>query len=488
VDCSPRTQTPRDPSRRTLGARTRALVEARPGLLPPRMDGGAGLLPWQGTGLDTAREVLDDGTLAYSVVIVSVPRRCGKTEIDSLDSVTQALTTLDYRGWYTAQTRADAFDNWDKRIVPLHRHLGGREAWQTVRDNNKPDLVFRPSGGSIRPFTPSAGALHGKLTHRVSCDECWAYTVEQGSGLVQAIGPTQDTVEGHAQKWYLSTAGDSSSEWWQSRLEAVRLAVAAGMRTGTCLIDHGFPIDDLGNLAPDVDPLDPAVWAVTHPAYGRTVGERALRRALADDFAGDVVEFARAYGNVPSGRSRTAPVIPPDMWAAAADHDQARPTVPVHLGVDVDVDDTSASIVAAWTDGPLVRVELVDFRPGTAWVPGRVRELVTSRPVAQVVTDSRGPAGAVVAEADADGPAWARMATGDVTAAAAIVLGRIAAGGLRYRPDADLDRAAAAAVKRPVVDAWTFGRRASDVPISPLVAATAAAWSVITTPRPFGLV
>jgi hypothetical protein len=48
---------------------------------------------------------------------------------------------------------------------------------------------------------------------------------------------------------------------------------------------------------------------------------------------------------------------------------------------------------------------------------------------------------------------------------------------VRYKPHQALDDAAAAATRRPLGDAWAWGRRQSTVSLSPLTAATAARWA-----------
>jgi hypothetical protein len=327
---------------------------------------------------------------------------------------------------------------------------------------------LRGGRGTCRPFNPTAEGLHGKTSDLVIVDEAWAFDPIRGRELDAAIVPTQATRPG-AQVWKISTAGTDASLWFLSAVEAGRAAVNAGRRTGTAYFEWGCP-DRL-------DPTDPAAWPEYHPAYGRTISAEACRAAL--DLLGPD-EFARAYGN--RWLHTVSRVIPAASWLAAGDEAQPMPEVGcVALGFDVAVNRSDAAIVAAWPDGPVMRLEVAEWRDGCGWLPERLGELVARwRPLA-VSYDAAGPALDVADECRRAGLDVEGVKTRDYAAACAGFLEAVIAEPplLRYRPHRALDDAAAAASRRALGDAWAWGRRQSSVSLSTLTAATVARWAAL---------
>lgn len=463
VGVPPRFATARDPRRATFGPQAAAVAR---GVF------GFAALPWQQQVLDTALELDDAGLFVHPLVVVTVQRQSGKTTLDLGNSVHRALFRPRQRVWHTAQTGQDARDKFGELAdLVTSSPLAGIT---THRRTNGSEVLAFANGSTLRPHPPTPAALHGKQGDLNNIDEPWVFDDVSGAALLQAIVPTQATRPG-AQTWLFSTAGTARSTFLRSFVDRGR----AG-DPGVAYFEWSIP--------DDVDPTNLDDVARFHPAYGLTIGRRALEAAR------DVLspgEFARAYGN----RWTTAGerVIDETRWTAGtvehvpADLAATRPA----LGAAVSVDRGDAAVAAAWWDqaADVIWCELIDYRPGTAWAAPRFVELSHRHPTVGAAIDRVGPSGALAADVELAGVDLLAWTTRDVTAAAGNVWDRYnadAADGLpriRHVTHPGLDSASNAAVRRTVGDgAWTWGRSASVGSIAPLEAMTAAVHAVQRQP------
>jgi hypothetical protein len=171
--------------------------------------------------------------------------------------------------------------------------------------------------------------------------------------------------------------------------------------------------------------------------------------------------------------------IDPDKWAELEDADTAHtPERMSSFAVEVDLDRAFASIGAAGkrADGR-THLEVVDRRRGTAWVLDRCVALDALHGPAQFVVDGGGGAADLIGELEAAGLHVVTAGAGDVAAATAGLIDAVNEGAVAHGPQPELDAAVAGARRRPWRDGgFAFGRRASDVDVTPLVAVTLARW------------
>jgi len=248
---------------------------------------------------------------------------------------------------------------------------------------------------------------------------------------------------------------------------------------GVAMFDYGAD-----PAAPDYDPGDPAVWRGAHPTAGVAFPLSVLEHEWAvrvDDAA-----FERAYLNVWPRPSDVVAAAGLDLtaWRAAA----APAVTAARVGAvafDVAGDRSAASIaVAGWdADAARVVVEVVDARPGVAWLADTVRTISRRYRGARLVADSL-VAAAAVSELTRAGLVVTPVGAADHARACGALVDRLAAGTLTHRAQAVLDDAVIGAARRPLGDAWLWSRARSGVDISPLVAVTLAAWTAaIAAPR-----
>jgi hypothetical protein len=427
---------------------------------------GRPLMPWQQQVADVALEVDADGRFVYQLVLITVPRQSGKTTLFGAALEQRAMMVPRARCWFTQQSGKDAVDWFLNEHEPLLAPFDG--VYKLRRAQGTEWIRWAHTAGLVRPFPPTAEALHSKTSDLVVVDEAWAFDFVRGQQLDQAIVPTQAT-KPNAQVWKVSTAGDATSTWWLGTVEAGRAAVAAGRTSGIAYFDWSCP-DGL-------DPTAESSWPVYHPAYGRTIEAASMYKAL--DLLGPD-EFARAYGN--RWVATTARVIPLGAWRAAADPELPMPEVGrLAFGFDVAVDRSDAAVVAAWRDElGVAQLEVADHRDGVGWLDGRMPELVTRWRPRAVGHDAAGPALDVADRLTRNGVDLADgLKAREYAAACAGLLEALTADppAIRIRPHPALDAAAASAARRALGDAWAWARRQSTVSISTLTAATVALWT-----------
>lgn len=421
-------------------------------------------MPWQRQVADVGLELLPDGRPAYRSVGFTVPRQSGKTTLILSWEVQRALGWREIDGrpqriLYSAQTGKDAREKLLEDQVPLlepRRRLFGIS--KVTRTNGSEAVVWK-NGSRIGLLASGEDSGHGKTLDLGVKDELFA---DADMRRDQAMNPAMAT-RPLAQALTASTMGTAESLALNAEVTAGRSAVMEDAATGMAYFEWSAGAED--------DPGDPATWWRCMPALGRTimleVVEDAYRKMPLE-------EFKRAYLNIPTASDDR--VIPAASWAAVCDS-AVEATAGV-FAVDVDPERSASGIVAIGA-GPIV--EVVDYRPGTGWLVERLVELWNTYGV-PIVLDRNGPAGSFVDELTRRRVRIIELDPRDFTRACGSFFDRVLDRSVTVRQNYDLDVAVAAAAKRPVGDAWVWGRKSSKSNISLLVAATVGVWVHERTP------
>ena len=433
--------------------------------------GWPGLIPWQSFVSDVAMEVDPaSGLLAYRTVVVTVPRQSGKTKEELSVATHRCVAWPGQTVTYTAQTRVKAREKWEDDHVPaLEASPYGRRGMFRTRKTTGMEAVLWSNGSKYGIESTTEKAGHGDTLDLGFIDEAFAHV---DARTEQSMKPAMLT-RAQPQLWIVSTAGTPASVYLRSKVDAGRARCRAGRSSSVAYFEWGAP--------KDADPADPATWWACMPALGWTVTEDAVRAAY-EELAGEgkLAEFRRAYLNqwldeVPEEWL----IIPRQAWmdlrADPVPHGQ------VAISADVTPDHKAGSIVAAWQrpDGHM-DVELIEHRAGTSWLPGRLAEIVRKhRPVATVIDGAAGPpAGSLVDEIEGLRVEVTRPNVRELTEGCGRFFDAVMdSQSLRHNGHPDLDAAVAGATKRDLGDGWAWSRKATDVDISPLVAATLAVWA-----------
>lgn len=423
-------------------------------------------MPWQEQVADVGLELLPDGRPAYRSVGFTVPRQSGKTTLILGWEVQRAIGWAQILGQsqrilYSAQTGKDAREKLLEDQVPLldpHRRMLG--VTKVTRTNGSEAVLWK-NGSRLGLLASGEESGHGKTLDLGVKDELFA---DADMRRDQAMNPAMAT-RPHAQSVTASTMGTSESL-------ALNSEVSAGRRAVEDDVDRGIAYFEW-SADPDDDPGDPATWWRCMPALGRTITlevvEDAYRRL-------ELEEFKRAYLNIPTASDDR--VISTAAWGAVCS-----PDVEATAGMfafDVNPERTAAAVVAVG-DGPVV--EVVDYRPGVGWLPDRLVELQSNYRVPFVV-DRRGPAASLTDELDRRNVNLVEVDGADLPKACGFFYDAVIDRGVQVRAHHDLDAAVAGAAKRPVGDAWVWGRKSSKVDISLLMAGSIALWAFVNPPTP----
>jgi hypothetical protein len=459
LDCPPLYGTERDPSRPTLGGDVAAVAERL----------GTPFMPWQRRVADVAMEVDPaTGLLVYGEVVLTLPRQSGKTTLELAAMVHRCRTWPRSRVLYSAQDRIHARLKWeDDHVAALQRSPFAGEF--KVR-YQRGDEAIRWDNGSRHGITaPGEKAGHSDVLDLAVADEAWGL---EDSRLEQGLSPTMVTRD-QPQFWVVSTAGTHKSGYLRAKVDAGRARAAAGGRGTVCYFEW--------SAVEGADPADPATWWSCMPALGHTVTER---RIAAEFERLDLADFCRAYlnwwpGEIPADWQ----VVAEADWLSLADPGSA-PVDPVAFAADVTPDRSAAAIAVAGVrpDG-LGHVEVVDHRPGTGWVVGRLVELREKWQPCAIVVDDTGPAASLIPPLEAAELEVVRPTTRARAAADSGFYDSVVERTVRYMPGPHgpaLVAAVAGAAKRPLGDSWAWARRGLSVDISPLVAVSLARWGHAT--------
>lgn len=419
---------------------------------------GQPLMPWQQLVADVGLELLPDGRPAYREVAFTVPRQSGKTLLLLAWQVQRALGWAQLLGpqriAYSAQTGKDAREKLLEDQVPILEPRKRLLGISKVTRTNGSESVSWTNGSRLVLLASGEDSGHGKTLDLGVKDELFA---DVDMRRDQAMIPAMST-RAHAQAVTASTMGTSESIALNLAVAQGRAAVDAGKDTGVAYFEW--------SADPEADPEDQRVWWGCMPALGRTITLEVVEHAYS---MLQLDEFRRAYLNISTATDER--VIPSAAWAAVC-----RPDIEATGDVfafDVNPERSSAGIVAVGA-GPIV--EVIDYRPGVSWLTDRLEELHVKYRV-PFAFDKTGPAGSFADELGRRKVGVVELDSRAMQHACAAMFDATMAGTVKVRENPDLDAAVAGAAKRPVGDAWVWGRKSSRTDVSLIVAASCGVWA-----------
>lgn len=230
---------------------------------------------------------------------------------------------------------------------------------------------------------------------------------------------------------------------------------------------------------------DPVNWQAANPAMGRRITTEyiaAERRALPP------AEFGRERMGWWDDPAEGFSPLNIDVWRLRADP-ASQLAGRVALGFQVRPDLSAAAIAVAGrrADG-LGHGELVDYRPGTGWLVGRLLELAERHDPVVTVLNASGQAATVLkdlhelgfeaaAAGSQPGPGKRRLwvlGAREYAQACGALVRDVTDGGWRHLGQAPVDAAAEGVRTRPLEDAYAWSQKNSAADICPLEAVTAA--------------
>jgi hypothetical protein len=357
------------------------------------------------------------------------------------------------------------------RDVPVKvSNTNGKESFERLDTRQRLMFIAR-SKGSGRGFSGDLNMI----------DEAFAYTLEQQAALMPTLSARRNP-----QLVYLSSPpldGESGFVMFNLRERA-----EAGGDESLGYRDWGLA-GHLSNLKV-IDLGDRQSWAAANPALGIRIAEESVAREFRAMSAED---FARErLGIWPRRIAGEGGVIDAQLWAQLID-ETSRRDGDVALAVDVTPlrDHASISIYGLRADG-IGHVQTVTYGEGVDWLVPKLVELKRVLDPVAIGLDVKGGAGSLLGELEAVGirppedaefPARGDLAVPmahEVAQATGQFIDAVREQRLRHVGQAELTSAVANAKTRPLMDAVAWGRKQSDVDISPLVSATLARWAYVT--------
>lgn len=455
------------------------------------------LMPWQRWLLIHALEVLADGRFRFRTVLVLAARQNGKTLCVEVKNLWKLFVLKVPLVIGTAQILDYAEESWDKAVEMIEGvpELAA-ELVHVDRTNGK--KAFKLVGG-MRWKIAAASRKGGRSLSGddVNLDELREHHTWESWGAV-----TKTTLARRkAQVWAFSNAGDDRSvvlndlrdkglaaaerlieflaQMVVAEAESIaHLAAEQGIDTSLGLFEWSAPddcpIDDLAGLAQ----ANPSL------GYPQGIGIEALRAAMGTDpepiFRTECL-CQRVPDLVPSK-------IPLTAWVKCAD---PKSTMVGGLVLSWEVSwrrDYGTIAVAGYRADGLPHVEIVEYRQGTDWLPGRLAEVAKKHLIAAVVFNPSGPGASLLTDVTdrlpiklEPKPMTARdqaNACGRLYDAATWVdpepepAKRKAPGLFRHLGDDRLLEALRKSATRPLVDAWAWDMRTSVGEISSLAGIT----------------
>ena len=421
--------------------------------------------PWQ---RDLNRPILAktaEGLYAADTVVMSIPRQVGKTfNVGALvfaDAIINPGTTTVWTAhrFKVSRETFNELRGWARN--PLLMPYIDYDAITTGAGNET--IPFR-NGSRIVFAARERGAIRGfTKVRRLILDEAQILTEAAMSDLAptmnQAVNP-QIIMMGTPPR-----PGDPGEVFTN-----MRAAALSGKSEAMLYVEFSADAD-----AP-VDLTEERTWqqvAKANPSFPSRTDKRAimrLRKLLTNDD-----DFRREVYGIWDAAKKSS-VFPDGLWSAGARDARPSDLAVGALGVAVTRDLTHSAIVAGARAEDGAWLKVLQHGPGTGWVvdAGEALQHDTGAPI---VIDSRGPGAMLIPTLERAGLNVQVASTSDVLDACAGFDSLVRDGALFYEKAPELDAAVRGASRRSVGDRWAWGRKESDVDISPLEAGTLAVWA-----------
>lgn len=458
MSSEPKYATRRTPTNPSYGRRIEAMAAYM----------GGPLMPWQkqvaavGMELDPAHP----GAFRYDTVVVSVPRQSGKSYLLRAIMADRIMSYNRHEVVMTAQTGKDAKKRWNQLINSLKADK--KQSYFNVRKSQGTEyLEYLKRGSRLSPFAPTPKSVHGDSLNLITIDEAWAFDADSGAALEAAIEPTQLTIL-DSQMWIVSTRGTSKSAYLNTLIERGRQAVSDPTSR---LAYFEWSADE--ELA-EKDPYGEKTLAF-HPAMGHTQTYEKILSLAKPGVPGSLANWRRSILNLDTPIENEA-LIDLALWDSLAADQPLEPPPPneVSIGVDIALDRSGASIVAAWitTEGDLA-LSLIMSGPGVDWVAPTVRRL-SSAGYKWIGADATGPMATTATDITNSGAALEIIKTKEYALATQLLLDRVRDGRLVHDGATQLRTAWGQAACRPMYGVMALDASRSAGPIDALRAAAVA--------------
>lgn len=443
----------------------------------------AGLVldPWQQYCLQHGLGERGDGKWAAFECGVVVSRQNGKDSLFEARELAGLFLFGEQLILHSAHEFKTAQEHFRRVLFLIENTDAFRKRVRRVRTSHGEEGIELVTGQRLRFVARSTGSGRGFSGDCVILNE--AFNLPDTS--VDALMPTM-SARPNPQLWYGSSPGDKDIAPCEQLARVRRRGIKGddpSLFYAEWSIDaHTLECGDGCTLHDD--PGAEESWAKANPALGIRISLEHVAREYASMGTKGFLRERLGVGNWPTDAADQWLVIPEARWRAVADeHSEAQGTVAFAIHVSPDRSWAAIATAGRRADG-LLHVEVVDYRPGTKWVPERAQTLVDRWEPCALVVDAGSPAGSLIADLEALGLEVTKPTFREVGHAFGqfvdAVMPEEGEPTLRYMPHPALDAAVAGAVTRPLGEAKAWDSKATSVDICSLVAVTSAAWGFAT--------
>lgn len=426
---------------------------------------------------------MPDGRWAAKEVGIEEPRQNGKGEKIEGRECLGLFLFGERRLIHSAHefaTASEALDRMDDRIGQNPKL---KKRVRTIKRSHGEEGVYLKDGRTLRYKTRTKGGGRGFSADLLILDEAM-YIAEAFLGALMPVISARP----NPQMWYTGSAvnqmtmenGIVFARLRQRALEHQpgRMAYfgwSAAYRDGKVIFET--PADVPREVA-----ADPETVAVANAALGSRIDvEHAVvteRQAMShEQYCVErlgVGDWPKVSDDVTEGWE----VISEGAWSDRLDPASAIVGTPV-LSYDVTPDRSYSAIGAAgFREDGQRHVQVLEHGRGTAWLPGRLAELVEEFDAGPVKADLSGPAASVVPKLEALEVEVDALTAKDHAQASGAFFDGVDQGEVWHIGQDELNAAVKGAAKRKLGEAWAWGRVQSGVDISPLVVVTLANWGL----------
>lgn len=415
---------------------------------------GLFLDPWQAFVLEQSLGEKPDGRWAAFQVCLLCPRQNGKGSILEARELAGLFLFGEKKITHSAHEAKTAKDHFE-RMESLLRNAGyGDDKVVFRRSTTEVSILVKSTGCKLHFYTRTTHGGRGLGGDVVVLDEAYALTRDQMAALMPTMSAR--SLRGNPQMWFTSSAGFAGSDVLSEKKRQ-------GEEGGSSLAYFDWSAD------PDADLSDRAAWAQANPGLGMRISEEFIAAELPD-------LGPERFGRERLGlwdQSDAGGVFGLGRWEACTSISEQPPLSGLALAVSLD--SSKSAIVGAGVAGPRIEVKPLQYGPGTDWVADRAVQVQSMHRVPLIV-DSRGPAAHLIPALEAAGVDVRPASTSEVLDGCAGFFELVTSGRLSHADYPDLTSAVKGAKTRMVGDRWAWGRRTSRDDVSPLEAATLAAW------------
>lgn len=437
---------------------------------------GLHLDQWQRLVLDRGLGERPDGKWAAREVACWVARQNGKGAIIEARVLAGLFLFGEKRILWSAHEYKTAQEGFIRirdliQNAPAEFNVGIKRFWEGSGEQG----IEMTSGQRLKFIARSKGSGRGFSGDLIILDEAQELNLLQMKALFSTM--SAKSIAGNPQIWYFGTPPEDPAAWvYGLRKDGEtgkdRLAY---FDWGLGEVDEAVPVKDRLKQYANRD-----LWYQANPGLGIRISEEFCEDELSrlkEGFASERLGLWLPYAG---DKSNAWQVVTQHQWEARRRPDSKVTGRPA-FGVYVPPDRSYAAIGIAGDStlgGNHIEVagngQIVDYRPGTAWVVPRLKELERHAPSVLVIDDK-----ALADEAENAGLVVHRANVADVVTGCQLVYDGLAdpdedARDLCHIGQPELTAAMAGATKRDVGGSWAWARRDLAVDVTTVAACSLA--------------